>query len=101
MVKKIILALLLAGFTGVLVWGGVSRTLAKAGENESRGTETTDRGNQGWIENHNSGECEEDGHQGGLSSNPRESAGQGRGRGNDDGAASANENDDHSKTGSE
>lgn len=34
MIKKIILAVLLVGFTGVLVWGGVNRTLAKTGNDE-------------------------------------------------------------------
>jgi hypothetical protein len=34
MLKKIILAVLLVGFTGVLVWGGVNRTLAKTGSSE-------------------------------------------------------------------
>jgi hypothetical protein len=34
MLKKIILAVLLVGFTGVLVWGGVNRTLAKTGSGE-------------------------------------------------------------------
>jgi hypothetical protein len=32
MLKKILLVALLVGFTGVLVWGGVNRTLAKSGE---------------------------------------------------------------------
>ena len=36
MLKKIILAALLIGFTGALIWGGVNRTLAKTNESEGR-----------------------------------------------------------------
>jgi len=36
MLKKIILATLLIGFTGALVWGGVNRTLAKTNESDGR-----------------------------------------------------------------
>jgi hypothetical protein len=32
MVKKVIIAVLFAGLVGVLIWGGVNRTLAKSGE---------------------------------------------------------------------
>jgi hypothetical protein len=82
MLKKIILALLLVGFTGILVWGGVNRTLAKANENGSRSVETPGNGNRGWLENHNADECEEDGHQGGGSINPVDSADQEKSHGN-------------------
>ena len=34
MLKKIILGVFLTGFIGVLVWGGVNRTLAKSNESE-------------------------------------------------------------------
>ena len=34
MLKKIILYVLLAGFTGTLVWGGINRTVAKTGDGE-------------------------------------------------------------------
>jgi len=35
MLKKIFIAVLLVGFIGVLIWGGVNRTLAKSGESTS------------------------------------------------------------------
>lgn len=50
MLKKIILAILFTAFVGVLVWGGVNRTLAKNAENNENGHspvgETTARGNE-------------------------------------------------------
>ena len=49
MLKKSVLALLFVGFTGILIWGGVNRTLAKSGETGSRGAETADHGNQGVL----------------------------------------------------
>lgn len=36
MLKKIIAAVLLTGFIGILVWGGVNRTLAKTNDSEGR-----------------------------------------------------------------
>jgi hypothetical protein len=36
MLKKIILAVLLSGFIGVLVWGGVNRTQAKSNDSDGR-----------------------------------------------------------------
>ena len=38
MLKRIILAALLIGFIGALVWGGVNRTLAKTNESDGRNT---------------------------------------------------------------
>ncbi len=39
MLKKIVLSVLLVGFTSVLVWGGINRTLAKTGEGDVSGGE--------------------------------------------------------------
>jgi len=63
MTKKIILALLLVGLSGILIWGGVNRTLAKAGENEGKmaGNASANR-NQNGSEEYN----HEDGYQGGI-----------------------------------
>jgi hypothetical protein len=36
MMKKILLATLLTGFIGILIWGGVNRTLAKSNSNEGQ-----------------------------------------------------------------
>ena len=48
MLKKSVLALLFVGFTGILIWGGVNRTLAKSGEDESHASEINGNGSQGW-----------------------------------------------------
>ncbi|HBY08655.1 MAG TPA: hypothetical protein DEH22_13050 [Chloroflexi bacterium] len=92
MLKKIILALLLVGFTGILVWGGVNRTLAKSGDTESRGAETAGNGNQGWTEDHNPEDCTEDGYQGGINAPAAEPVSQSQSNGTGCGAAAAKSN---------
>jgi len=77
MVRKIFLGILLTGFIGILIWGGVNRTLAKTNDSEGRnannqsteGIEAIDgngvqqRGNRD-QENHDDEDCDEEGHQG-------------------------------------
>ena len=66
MLKKIIIAFFLIGFTGVLIWGGVNRTLAKSGHSEGRGAKSVTNSNGNWIEEHDHEDCDQDGYQGGV-----------------------------------
>ena len=96
MLKKIILTLLLVGFTGALIWGGVNRTLAKTNDSAaSHGAETTGRGNQGSTEDHNPEDCEEDGYQNGLNLDTDDTATLGQSHGNSFEAAGAQGNSSH------
>ncbi len=76
MLKKIILAVLLSGFIGILVWGGVNRTLAKTNDSDGRnannqnailigdsdGNGVQQRGNRD-HEIDSDEECDQEGHQ--------------------------------------
>lgn len=83
MLKKIIVTVVLVGFTGVLIWGGVNRTLARSGESN---TSSSHQGrNQGAEHEDNTVPVFEDHVQGrgaGVSSSELDSD-QGQGNGND------------------
>jgi hypothetical protein len=86
MLKKIITIILFVGFTGVLVWGGINRTLAKTGENE---TGSGQGRNQGAAESVTDGETHGQGRGSGeeaeshsYENEAQASGSQGNGRGN-------------------
>lgn len=82
MAKKIILTLLLIGFIGILIWGGVNRTLAKSGSNETNSSESSGNGNQGWAAEHDHQEgSEENGALSGQTLNQANASSQGKGNG--------------------
>jgi hypothetical protein len=81
MLKKILLTLLLVGFTGFLIWGGVNRTLAKSGEDESHASEINGNGSQGWSADHDQDSGQEEGYRGGQTADQGEASEQGRGHG--------------------
>jgi hypothetical protein len=60
MFKKVLLIALLAGITGILVWGGVNRTQAKSNDSAALAESNNGRGNGGrGSEPHNHEDCEE------------------------------------------
>jgi hypothetical protein len=82
MLKKSIITLILVGFTGALIWGGINRTQAKAGENEGRGAETSANGKQNRAEEHDHEDCDEDGYQNEINADMADSLNQGQSTGN-------------------
>ncbi|MCB2178320.1 hypothetical protein KQH61_00215 [bacterium] len=81
MLKKIILTLLLIGFIGILVWGGVNRTLAKTTQNDGNSAETTGNGTQGLGADHTHDGLDEDCDHDGTPINQADSSGRGNGNG--------------------
>ena len=98
MLKKIVLTLLLTGFIGILLWGGVNHTLAKSGDSEDRGAETSTNRNKNQAEDHNQEDCDEDGYQGVNNANQSNLTDQGQASGNGFGVNFANGNSSTSRS---
>ena len=81
MLKKIIMVTLLVGFSGILIWGGVNRTLAKANDKENYGAGISTSGGSNWAEEHDHEDCNENEHDATIVGNGRGNNGQGRGGG--------------------
>lgn len=64
MMKKIVLALLLIGFIGILILGGINRTQAKTAELGGDNADSQNAGHQP----HGEEDCDEEGHHGNINS---------------------------------